>query len=478
VSREREEAAKAKDALDLRKERVVAQLEKERDDLVRALDALDDRLVGTEGASDARLDELRDRRAAAANRLATLEDTIASGRVLSPEEERALRELEDRLDSLETEAEYIAAAHSDLTSPRAGSGDGDTASASRAGVAGSSTGSSSRVARLASAEARAAVAVALERVVAAQTREREKDAKAAELEMQLSDAQSAIEEMENATRMREMDYDRRVTELRREHSKKEAYLMKLSERVAAQVDALERAGGPTAAAATTTTEARASPDAFAGTALASPARAVANAGSENDELRDRRVAVLTEEAREAKSQNKQLKRRVKALLAEREELEAAAAKLEERLESSSRAAQTLQEQVERLSLDRRAVAAETTNYRRGEAATAFLNSHSNSNSPSPSLSPSLPERPRLPATPAGGADGAVRVSRSRVRAVSLAEVEAARLNKMTAAGYPGAGGTAAGRRVAAAIGKKKPTSARDGTSPVSSMNGGRGFAGY
>ena len=122
---------------------------------------------------------------------------------------------------------------------------------------------------MASAEARAAIAVALERVVAAQTREREKDAKAAELEMQLSDAQSAIEEMENATRMREMDYDRRVTELRREHSKKEAYLMNL-ERVAAQVDALERAGGPVAAAVAATTEARASPDAFAGTALASP----------------------------------------------------------------------------------------------------------------------------------------------------------------------------------------------------------------
>ena len=195
-----------------------------------------------------------------------------------------------------------------------------------------SPGANSRVSRFASAEARAAVAVALERVVAAQTREREKDAKAAELEMQLGDAQSAIEEMENATRMREMDYDRRVTELRREHSEKEAYLMKLSERVAAQVDALERAGGPAAAAATTK-DARASPDAFAGTALASPVRAA----SADAELRDRRVAALTEETREAKSQNKQLKRRVKALLVEREELEAAAAKLEERLESSGRA---------------------------------------------------------------------------------------------------------------------------------------------
>ena len=244
VCREREEAAKARDALDLRKERVVAQLERERDDLVRALDALDDRLVGPEGASD----ELRDRRAAAANRLATLEDKIASGRVLSSEEERALRELEDRLDSLETEAEYIAAAHGDLASPRAGSGDGETAKDTASGL---SPGASARVSRFASAEACAAVAVALERVVAAHTREREKDAKAAELEMQLGDAQSAIEEMENATRMREMDYDRRVTELRREHSEKEAYLMKLSERVAAQVDALERAGGPTAAAATT-----------------------------------------------------------------------------------------------------------------------------------------------------------------------------------------------------------------------------------
>ena len=450
VCREREEAAKARDALDLRKERVVAQLERERDDLVRALDALDDRLVGPEGASD----ELRDRRAAAANRLATLEDKIASGRVLSSEEERALRELEDRLDSLETEAEYIAAAHGDLASPRAGSGDGETAKDTASGL---SPGASARVSRFASAEARAAVAVALERVVAAHTREREKDAKAAELEMQLGDAQSAIEEMENATRMREMDYDRRVTELRREHSEKEAYLMKLSERVAAQVDALERAGGPTAAAATTK-EARASPDAFAGTALASPARAA----SADAELHNRRVAALTEETREAKSQNKQLKRRVKALLVEREELEAAAAKLEERLESSGRAAHALQEQVERLSTDRR-------NDRRGEASTSFIGSHA--------PSPTLPEPPRLPATPEVGADGAVRVSRSRVRAVSLAEVEAARLNKMTAAGYPGAGGSAAGRRVAAAIGKIKTTSARDGTSPVSSMHG-RGFAGY
>ena len=95
--------------------------------------------------------------------------------------------------------------------------------------------------------------------------------------------------------------------------------------------------------------------------------------------------MLTEEAREAKSQNKQLKRRVKALLAERDELEAAAAKLEERLESSSRAAQTLQEQVERLSLDRR-----------GEASTAFLSSRSNSNSNSNSPSLSLAVASRTP----------------------------------------------------------------------------------
>ena len=62
---------------------------------------------------------------------------------------------------------------------------------------------------------------------------------------------------------------------------------------------------------------------------------------------------LAAEHRETRRANKELKRRIRALLVEREEMEAAAAKLEERLESSSRAAQTLRDQVRRLSVQSR-----------------------------------------------------------------------------------------------------------------------------
>jgi hypothetical protein len=90
---------------------------------------------------------------------------------------------------------------------------------------------------MAGAELASALSVALDEVVATKLREREKDSRAAELEVQLSDAQCAIEEMERGLRAREMDYDRRVVELQRRHSKKEAYLMRMTNAVTAQVDA-------------------------------------------------------------------------------------------------------------------------------------------------------------------------------------------------------------------------------------------------
>ena len=83
-------------------------------------------------------------------------------------------------------------------------------------------------------EARTALQVALDKVVDLRVQERAgQSTRVAELEIQLGDAQSAIEEMESGLRMKEMDYDRRVTELQREHSRKEAYLMRLTEAAAA-----------------------------------------------------------------------------------------------------------------------------------------------------------------------------------------------------------------------------------------------------
>ena len=59
-----------------------------------------------------------------------------------------------------------------------------------------------------SSESRAALTVCLDKVVSLQLQERDGQARTCELEMQLTDAQSAIEEMESSLRMKEMEYDR------------------------------------------------------------------------------------------------------------------------------------------------------------------------------------------------------------------------------------------------------------------------------
>jgi hypothetical protein len=88
----------------------------------------------------------------------------------------------------------------------------------------------SLVKSMAPAAARAAAAEAMERVVNVGLAKNEAAAYAFRLEMQLGDAQRAIEEMEKESRMREMEFDRRVTELRLEHGRREAALLSLSEK--------------------------------------------------------------------------------------------------------------------------------------------------------------------------------------------------------------------------------------------------------
>jgi chromosome segregation ATPase len=460
VAAERDAAIKERDALELRKERVAASLERDHDELVAVLDGLDDALGAIERLGDAaspaelaRAEELRDRRRAAASRTASLESKIASGRVLPEEDERALRELEDRIDGLDAEAEYVAASLADALRDRDAAarpgaarkkgspgGGGGAADLSRFGDA---------VAELGSAEARAALSVALDKVVSLQLHERDGQSRAAELEMQLSDAQSAIEEMESGLRMKEMEYDRRVTELQREHSRKEAYLLKLSN-AAAMKEAAEMRSGATAAAGTAPSP-RSAGDASTPPSDPDPVSAAAADLRSQMEFRETQVAVLTKEHGAMKTQNKELKRRVKALLAEREEMEEAAAKLEERLESSGRAAQSLQEQVHRLSSENR---------RSQRNAPPNVDVHDDDALPA-MASPPLPVRTdklssmfrgggggggggggrgSLPATPAGA--GAVRVSRAQLRPVSIEEVEATRASRISNPGGVKMGATA------------------------------------
>ena len=339
---ERTERVKERDQLALKRERTRSQMEAERQALTKVLDSLDD-AVDAGDITPGKVAELRDRRRAAANRLATLHNSLATGSVLPLDDERLLRELEDRIDGMDADLEYVSEALADATrEDNVGYGDKASVAPANAPVL------IDKIAGMDGREARTALQVALDKVVELRVQERTGQSRLAELEMQLGDAQSAIEEMESGLRMKEMDYDRRVTELQREHSRKEAYLMRLTEAAAAVQTTPGKSTGDTSPArlhdgGATAVQALFPEPLTPDFALGSP-----GAGS-LFEFKEQQIAVLSNQSGELQTQNKDLKRRVKGLLAEREEMDAASAVNEERLESLDRANRSLREHVERLS---------------------------------------------------------------------------------------------------------------------------------
>jgi hypothetical protein len=193
---------------------------------------------------DALLDEKRDlfsRRDA----LLALGETV-----LRNDELRELRDAEDRADSVDAEVDFLHAKLSELDRLEDGwmvknkqtreeevlnRDDSNAENAATTIIEPCDDASDvddfvSLVKSMAPAAARAAAAEAMERVVNVGLAKNEAAAYAFRLEMQLGDAQRAIEEMEKESRMREMEFDRRVTELRLEHGRREAALLSLSQK--------------------------------------------------------------------------------------------------------------------------------------------------------------------------------------------------------------------------------------------------------
>ena len=96
----------------MKRERARAQMDAERAALTRVLDSLDD-AVDAGDITPGKAAELRDRRHAAANRLVTLEAALETNRVLPVDDERLLRELDDRIDGVEADLEYVAEAQAE-----------------------------------------------------------------------------------------------------------------------------------------------------------------------------------------------------------------------------------------------------------------------------------------------------------------------------------------------------------------------------
>ena len=167
--------------------------------------------------------------------------------VLRNEELRELRDAEDRADSVDAEVDFLDAKLLELdrldgwmvkNETREEVLNRDDSNAENAATtiiepcddASDADDFVSLVKSMAPSAARLAAAAAMERVVNVGLAKNEAAAYAFRLEMQLGDAQRAIEEMEKESRMREMEFDRRVTELRLEHGRREAALLSLSEK--------------------------------------------------------------------------------------------------------------------------------------------------------------------------------------------------------------------------------------------------------
>ena len=392
-----------RDALLARRARAAEKLEAERAMLVVAANAF---ARGSRGGSPSSVTEAPSKKETETlARLGFVRDALASGEnVLSAEDARELRDAEDRADSVDAELDFLAAKLAELAeldrmfSPNDASvvpfgverGDrGDRAD-------GGFDDFSSLTASMPPAAARVAASAAMDRAVRAGLAQSETAAAAARLEMQLGDAQRAIEEMESASRMREMEFDRRVTELRLEHGRREAALLSLSERAATAEDERERLAGATG----------------------------------GDDSRRVDVDAIVADAEATKRRNEELRGAVSLLERERVELESAGRALEDKLERSSREAQTLRERVARLATSHANARGTVTAVRRYDASSddrddddAFAETRDDAETETGSLAPeddavddddasywqtvpdargrSLPEPPRLPATPVG-----------------------------------------------------------------------------
>jgi len=313
VARERQAVAQDKAALELRRARAAATLEaslaasalsiSEAEAHVSAL------LAGAQPDAPA-LCAARLAHGEAYRERAALEARRRGGvaTLLGAAEGAAAAELDDRLDALETEEDYLVAA---------------SAEAAREAEAAASGAASfkARAAGLGAADARAALADVADAAVGAAAAARRDAQRAAAAEAALAERARELAEATAQLARRELDYDRRVVALQKEHAKKVQVLL---QQAAAVGQLAER---PDAASPR--------PQLWVHASLASDAAA----------FKEEQLRSLERDARYHKQVNKELKRRVAEVTTEKSDVEAERDALALRREEAEALAATLLEEV-------------------------------------------------------------------------------------------------------------------------------------
>jgi len=146
------------------------------------------------------------------------EDRLKEENLLPGQDEAALRDIEENLDGLEAECEYIA---------------GEVAERQRELKESSSAASSvrERLKQLPGTVAKAALASYLDKAAQWRYDERKEQERVCELETQLAEQSKRAAELENSLKMKEIEYDRRVVDLRKESERRVQMMLSGSGRV-------------------------------------------------------------------------------------------------------------------------------------------------------------------------------------------------------------------------------------------------------
>ena len=226
---ERETARQQRSNLELKRARAEHGVQEEVERTSKAIVGLDARISGLRArdSSEGDFRKLKEERMAAYRRRSELRARLDVGEVLEGEDARLLGDLDDRIDSLEAELEYL---------------DEQAAETERdlRGLDMASQQLQRRVAEGTLEEARGMMSSFMRTMVEVRNKERQDAARLCELELQASERAQAIERAESNLRLKDFEYERRVTELQKDHAHKVQDL--LSQLAVAQQEQDDAAG--------------------------------------------------------------------------------------------------------------------------------------------------------------------------------------------------------------------------------------------
>jgi len=229
LEKEHDRVSQARNQLELRRMRAQQAVSKHIGEMTLAIQELQEEIASlSEGAAAgderaaAEVVALEEQMASVSERQAQLQAKLAAQDFLSPEERAAARDLDDASDALEAEIEYIVDAGK--SSSRAIS-EGERAEETF----------QKRTRELTPTEARALLVQYMETLVTGRDRERQNAAKVAELEVRCAESKKDVEDALYRLRLKEMEYDRRLTEVQKDHADKVAALLKQANAVSSSV---------------------------------------------------------------------------------------------------------------------------------------------------------------------------------------------------------------------------------------------------